>query len=72
VQVGFSTSPLSASEVGQFKNGGKEVLMVDCGSWFIYTVGDFETENAALQFKRAKGLSEAEPIKFINGKPIDN
>jgi len=46
--------------------------MVDCGSWFIYTVGDFETENAALQFKRAKGLSEAEPIKFINGKPIDN
>jgi hypothetical protein len=72
LQIGFSTNPLSAQEIRQFKNGGKEVLMVDCGSWFIYTVGEFETENAANQFKRARGLSEAEVVKFINGKPVNN
>jgi hypothetical protein len=71
LQVGFSTSPLSASEISQFKNGGKVVVMVDCGSWFIYTVGEFETESAALQFKKIKGMSEADLVKFINGKPSE-
>jgi hypothetical protein len=71
LQVGFSTKQLSAVEVSQFKNGGKEVFAIDCGSWFIYTVGDFETEIAAQNFKNAKGLTESEIVKFRNGKPLE-
>jgi N-acetylmuramoyl-L-alanine amidase len=70
LQIGLSISPLSATEVSQFKNGGKEVFSFDCGSWIIYTIGDFDSESAALNFKKLKGLEEAEVVKFFNEKLV--
>jgi hypothetical protein len=72
LQIGFSTKPLSMSEVGEFNNGGKEVYTIDCGSWFIYAVGDFDSELSALNFKRLKKMADAEVVKFRNGKVIDD
>lgn len=71
LEIGISTKPLSATEVRSFKNGGKPVMSVDRGGWFSYTIGDFNTASEALSFKRIKGLTEAEVLKFVNGKVVD-
>lgn len=71
LEVGISTRPLSASEVSNFKNGGKPVMSVDRGGWFSYTIGDFNSEVEVLNFKRLKGLSDAVVLKFVNGKVVD-
>jgi hypothetical protein len=72
LQIGFSTKRMSETELASFMHAGQEILTTDCGTWFIYTVGQFSTEAAALQFKKQKGLTDAELVKFINGKPSDN
>jgi len=71
LEIGISTKPLSAAEVRSFKNGGKPVISVDRGGWFSYTIGDFNTATEALSFKRVKGLTDAEVLKFVNGKVVD-
>lgn len=71
LQIGLSFTRLSPMEVAQFNNGGKDVYAIDCGSYFIYAIGDFETENAALNFKRLKGLTDADLVSFRNGKLIE-
>ncbi len=72
LQIGFSTKPLSAREVSKFKNAGKEVSTVDCGAWFIYTIGSFKNESEALNFRNINKLTEAEIVKFRNNKLLED
>jgi hypothetical protein len=71
LQIGISTNPMSAKDISEFKNGGKPVLTIDHGGWYSYTIGDFNTEKEALNFKKLKGLNDADVVKFINGKPVE-
>jgi uncharacterized protein with HEPN domain len=71
LQIGFSTKRMSAAELNMFHHTGQEIMTIDCGSWFIYTIGRFDTEAGAIQFKKQKGLTDAELVKFVNGKLTD-
>ena len=71
LQIGFSFNQLGPEEVRQFKSSGQTVTAHNCGTYFIYTVGDFETANAALNFKKLKGLTDANIVKFNNEKLVE-
>lgn len=71
LEIGISTSKLSAAEIRNFKNGGKAVMAVDRGGWYSYTIGDFDNDAQAQNFKRIKGLSDAIVLKLKDGKVID-
>jgi len=71
LEIGISTSKLSAAEVRKFKSGGKSVVSVDRGGWYSYTIGDFSTAAQAQNFKRQRGLSDAVVLKLKDGKVID-
>lgn len=71
LEIGISISRLTAAEVRKLKNGGKAVVPIDRGGWYSYTVGDFKSQSAALNFKRIKGLSDASVLKVRDGKIID-
>ena len=71
LEIGISISPLTASEVRQFKNGGKPVTQIDRGGWYSYVIGNFKSEAEALTFKRVKRLTDATALKLKNGKVID-
>jgi hypothetical protein len=71
LQIGISISKLTAAEVRQFKNGGKAVIPVKRGGWYSYTIGDFNSEAEALNFKRIKGLTDASVLKMKDGRVLD-
>ncbi len=71
LQIGISISKLTAAEVRQLKNGGRAVIPVKRGGWYSYTIGDFENETDALNFKRIKGLTDASVLKIKDGRVID-
>ncbi len=71
LQIGISIGKLTAAEVRQFKNGGKAVIPVKRGGWYSYTIGDFNSEAEALNFKRIKGLADASVLKMKDGRVID-
>lgn len=71
LEIGVSTSRLSVDEVSKFKNAGKSVIPIDRGGWYSYTIGDFQNEAQALNFKKIKRLEEASIVKVRGGRIVD-
>ncbi len=72
LRIGISTEPFSDLQMKKLKSGGKPIVIVDYGSWFTYTVGDFDTKKEAIKFKKIKGLTNATVVAYKNGKSIED
>jgi hypothetical protein len=67
VQLAANRSELSQRALSRMYYGNKAVEMINENGWYKYSVGDFDTYEAASEFRKSTGLRDAFVVAYRKG-----